>query len=231
MADLQLPEPPSLPPSAGVRSLPIALRAEIEKLILRGDLPTGERLNENNLAERFKVSRGPVREACRALVEAGLLEFVPNRGVFVRQISLAEAIATYEVRAGVFAHAGRLAAARVQDSEIARLRSFVQHMDECISRKDGAGYYALNLQFHAQILFTTRNSRLIATYEGLIKELHRFRAKNIDRPEHLRVSNAEHADMVEAIAARDEMRAYEAHYRHVMNAKGRVLEVFDKSNA
>lgn len=226
MTEIQLSDPPPAAP-LGVRSLPMALRAEIEKLILRGDVPTGERLNENALAERFKVSRGPVREAFRALVEAGLLEFVPNRGVFVRQISLAEAIATYEVRAGVFAHAGRLAAARVEDSEIARLRSFVQHMDECISRKDGAGYYALNLQFHAQILFTTRNSRLIATYEGLIKELHRFRAKNIDRPEHLRVSNAEHADMVEAIAARDELRAYEAHYRHVMNAKGRVLEVFD----
>jgi DNA-binding GntR family transcriptional regulator len=104
-------------------------------------------------------------------------------------------------------------------------------MDECINRKDGAGYYALNLQLHAQILFMTRNSRLIATYEGLIKELHRFRAKNIDRPDHLHVSNAEHADMVEAIASRDEMRAYEAHYRHVMNAKGRVLEVFGKPDA
>jgi DNA-binding GntR family transcriptional regulator len=209
----------------------MALRAEIEKLILRGELPTGERLSENLLAERFRVSRGPVREAFRALVEAGLLEFVPNRGVFVRQISLAEAIATYEVRAGVFAHAGRLAAARVQDGEIDRLRSFVRHMDECINSKDGAGYYALNLQLHAQILFMTRNSRLIATYEGLIKELHRFRAKNIDRPDHLHVSNAEHGAMVEAIAARDEMRAYETHYRHVMNAKGRVLAVFDKTDA
>lgn len=209
----------------------MALRTEIEKLILRGELPTGERLSENLLAERFKVSRGPVREAFRALVEAGLLEFIPNRGVFVRQISLVEAIATYEVRAGVFAHAGRLAAARVQDAGIDRLRSFVAHMEECISRQDGAGYYALNLQLHAQILHATRNSRLIATYEGLIKELHRFRAKNIDRPEHLRVSNAEHAEMVEAIAARDEMRAYEAHYRHVMNAKTRVLKVFGKADA
>lgn len=233
MNDLELSDrvEPTPAPVLGVRSLPMALRAEIEKLILRGDLPSGERLNENALAERFKVSRGPVREAFRALVEAGLLEFVPNRGVFVRQISLAEAIATYEVRAGVFAHAGRLAAARVRDDEIVRLRSFVQHMDECIDRQDGAGYYALNLQFHAQILHATRNPRLIATYEGLIKELHRFRAKNIDRPEHLRVSNAEHAAMVDAIAARDELRAYEAHYRHVMNAKGRVLEVFDKPDA
>ena len=230
MSNLQTGVSLNLPPPLGVRSLPMALRAEIEKLILRGELPTGERLSENLLAERFKVSRGPVREAFRALVEAGLLEFVPNRGVFVRQISLAEAIATYEVRAGVFAHAGRLAAARVQDAEIDRLRSFVTHMDECIDRKDGAGYYALNLQLHAQILHTTRNPRLIATYEGLIKELHRFRAKNIDRPEHLRVSNAEHAEMVEAIAARDELRAYEAHYRHVMNAKERVLEVFGKAD-
>jgi DNA-binding GntR family transcriptional regulator len=231
MSEAQTSVAPAAPLPLAARSLPMVLRAEIEKLILRGDLPTGERLNENFLAERFKVSRGPVREAFRALVEAGLLEFVPNRGVFVRQISLAEAIATYEVRAGVFAHAGRLAAVRVQDGEIHRLRSFVEHMDECISRKDGAGYYALNLQLHDQILFATRNSRLITTYMGLIKELHRFRAKNIDRPEHLRVSNAEHADMVEAIAARDEMRAYEAHYRHVMNAKGRVLEVFGKRDA
>jgi len=231
MPDLQQNTAATLSPSLGVRSLPMALRAEIEKLILRGELPTGERLSENLLAERFKVSRGPVREAFRALVEAGLLEFIPNRGVFVRQISLAEAIATYEVRAGIFAHAGRLAAIRAQNAEIERLLSFVAHMDECINRKDGAGYYALNLQLHAQILHATRNPRLIATYEGLIKELHRFRAKNIDRPEHLRISNAEHAEMVEAIAARDDMRAYEAHYRHVMNAKVRVMEVFGNADA
>lgn len=203
----------------GARSLSMAVRAEIEKLILGHRLPFGERLNEAAFAERFGVSRGPVREAFRSLVEAGLLEFVPHRGVFIRQISLAQAIDAYEVRAGLFGLAGRLAAGRIRNEEIAELGTLVRDMEERISAGDGPGYYQINLDLHARILQATRNKRLVATYESLIKHLHLFRAKNWDNPSELRTSNAEHGDMIAALAARDEAAASEAHFRHVMNAK------------
>lgn len=208
----------------GVRSLAMALRTEIEKMILQGGMPMGERLNENYFAEKFQVSRGPVREAFRALVEAGLVEFIPNRGVFVRNVSLDQALAAYEVRAALFSMAGRLAASRRHKEEIIRLRGLVHDMDEAIEKRGGEGYYQLNLDLHATVMAAARNERLAATYQGLVKELHLFRAKNLDRMDHARVSNIEHAAMVEAIVDGDELRAYETHFAHVMNARERVIE-------
>ena len=64
------------------------------------------------LAERFGVSRSPIREAVRALDAVGLVEVLPNRGAYVRRIELAEALEVYEVRAALFGQAGRLMAQR-----------------------------------------------------------------------------------------------------------------------
>ena len=213
----------------GVRSLAMALRTEIEKMILQGGMPMGERLNENYFAEKFQVSRGPVREAFRALVEAGLVEFIPNRGVFIRQVSLDQAVAAYEVRAALFSMAGRLAATRRRKEEILKFRGLVHDMDDAIERRDSDLYYRLNLELHGAVMEAARNERLAATYQGLIKELHLFRAKNLGLGDHVdnaRRSNVEHASMVEAIAAGDEMRSYQAHYDHVVNARERLIQSF-----
>ena len=211
----------------GSRSLSLALRREIEALILGGSMSAGKRLNENYFAEKFGVSRGPVREAFRSLVEARLLEFIPHRGVFIRQISLGEAIEAYEVRAALFGLAGCLAAERIEPAEVQGLRGLVADMDEQIRVRNGQGYYQLNLELHARIVRASGNNQLLSSYQAMIKQLHLFRASNLEREDHLRASNAEHLAMVEALAAGDGARAFEAHFRHVMNAKQRVLEMSD----
>jgi DNA-binding GntR family transcriptional regulator len=232
MKPLQTSDLPSKNQPFGVRSLAMALRTEIEKMILQGNMPMGERLNENYFAEKFQVSRGPVREAFRALVEAGLVEFIPNRGVFVRQISLEHAVSVYEVRAALFSMGGRLAAVRRRKEEIVRLRGLVHDMEGAINRRESDLYYRLNLDLHSAVMEAAGNERLQADYLGLIKELHLFRAKNLtfgDQVDNARQSNVEHADMVEAIASGDEMRSYHAHYAHVMNARGRLMNSSKKA--
>jgi DNA-binding GntR family transcriptional regulator len=92
------------------QSMTSVLKHEIEQLVLSGQYLSGERLNENSLAARFKVSRGPIREACRALAESGLLELIPNRGVFVRSVTEEQAADAYDVRAALFGLAARLSA-------------------------------------------------------------------------------------------------------------------------
>src|SRR2546430_3708185 len=79
-------------------SLPMLVQKELERMILAGDLAVGAKLNEVAIAERLGVSRGPVREAVRALEEAGLVHLEKNRGGFVRQVSIEEAGEIYEVR-------------------------------------------------------------------------------------------------------------------------------------
>ena len=88
-------------------SLPMLVHKELERMILAGEIAIGAKLNEVALAERLGVSRGPVREAFRALEESGLVHLEKNRGVFVRQISIEEADEIYEVRAALDEWVGR----------------------------------------------------------------------------------------------------------------------------
>ena len=60
---------------------------EIERMILSGELKPGQRLNEKAVADKLSVSRGPVREACRALAELGLVYLIPQRGVFIQRVT------------------------------------------------------------------------------------------------------------------------------------------------
>ena len=95
------PPPPSTIALVQSSSLPALVQKEIERMILAGDFAAGAKLNEAAVAAMLGVSRGPVREAFRALEESGLVRLEKNRGVFVRQISVEEADEIYEVRAAV----------------------------------------------------------------------------------------------------------------------------------
>ena len=97
-------------------SLPSLVQAEIEQMILRGELSAGQRINEVELAEHFRTSRGPVREALRALTECGLVRTERNRGAFVREVTVAEADEVYDVREVLDELIGRRLAERISPS-------------------------------------------------------------------------------------------------------------------
>lgn len=206
-------------------SLTTLLKAEIERLILGGDFAAGERINENALAARFGVSRGPVREAFRALAELGLVELVPNRGVFIRRIELREAEELYDLRAGLFGLAARLLARIATEEQLGEMEGLLDRMDATAQALDD--YYPLNLRLHDLIIESTGNERLITAYRQLVKELHLFRARGLVQGGGLAVSNAEHRDIVAALRARDPLAAFEAAYRHVENGKRRMLAVLE----
>lgn len=207
------------------QSLTSLLKAEIERMILDGSFAAGERINENALAVRFGVSRGPVREACRALAELGFVEQIPNRGVFIRRIARREAEQLYDVRAGLTGLAARLLAKSASSSQIEALEALLEQMEAAAASLDD--YYPLNLQFHDLMVEFTGNERLIAAYRQLVKELHLFRARGLVQGGGLAVSNAEHRDMVAAIRARDPVRAFEVAYRHVEFGKARMIAALE----
>ena len=207
------------------QSLTSLLKAEIERMIFDGSFAAGERLNENALAARFGVSRGPVREACRALAELGFVEQIPNRGVFIRTIQQREAEQLYDVRAGLAGLAARLLAKCATPAQIGELETLLARMDACATSLDD--YYPLNLQFHQRMVEFTGNERLIAAYNQLVKELHLFRARGLVQGGGLAVSNAEHRDIVAAIRARDPVQAFEAACCHVESGKMRMIAALE----
>jgi DNA-binding GntR family transcriptional regulator len=198
---------------------------QLEHMILSGHMMPGERLNEQQLAQRFGVSRGPIREAIRALEGAGFVEGVPNKGVFVRQLAVAEVRELYDVRAALFGLAGRLLAERATDATVARLEDLLAEMEQAASERDFDAYYPLNLAFHEVIIDGSGNQTLAAQYRAFVKRLNLFRARSLVQGGGLAVSNREHREMVAAIAARDAGWAQEAHWRHVSSAKDRLLKV------
>ena len=203
-------------------SLTSVLRRELETLILSGEFAPGERLNENSLAIRFSVSRGPIREVCRALAEKGLLELVPNRGVFMRRIGEEQAAELYDVRAGLFASAARLLATKVTPEQISQLQSLLDRMEEAVLANSLDNYYPLNLEFHDSILRFAGNSRLHKAYSELVKELHLFRERALLQGGGLTVSNIEHRRIVAALGAGDATAAMDAAFAHVLSGKSRM---------
>ena len=202
-------------------SLPSLVQEEILRLLRAGQLAAGAKLSEVALATRLGVSRGPVREAFRALEESGLVRREKNRGVFVREMSAAEAAELYALRAGLDELAARLLAPAITDAQIAELRTRVDRLDRVAGGIDV--YFPLNLAFHDRIVEMTGNGKLLAAYRRLIDEMHLLRRHGLVHGGGLGVSNAEHRAIVEALARRDAAAATRAAREHVLAGRRRLV--------
>lgn len=201
-----------------------AVRERIEALVLTGAIPAGERVNELKLAAQLKVSRGPVREALRALEHAGLLVAIPNRGVFVREVTLEDALDLYDIRAGLARVAGRLVARRVSRAQLARLRATHERMARACAEGDVKGYYAANLAFHSLLIEYAGNARLTAMSEAVRNELQLYLRNAVGGPAQLKESHREHGAILDAVAHGDAERAGAAFETHIVVGKQRMLE-------
>jgi len=203
----------------------------LKRLIYEGEFAPGERLNEAALALRMGTSRGPIREALRALAGWGLVTPVPNRGVFVRQLSMREMLEVYDLRALVFGFAAEHAAERVTAADKRQLEQLLAAMDEASAVEDGTRYYELNLDFHARILALSGNQRACQAYDDYVKELHQFRRRYFDGPGNMRRSNEQHRQLVDAITKGSGARARAIAERHVLEGRQRLLATLDTSKA
>ena len=203
-------------------SLPELVYAEIEQLILRGELISGQHVNESVLASRFGTSRGPIREALRALEETGLVRSEKNRGVFVREISVAEADEIYDVREALDQLIGERVADRATAEQVRGLKAVITEMDEATGLEDVKRYHALNLKFHDMLVDFAGNARLTASYRLLTKELLLFRLRGLQDGGGFAVSNTEHKAVVKAIAARNGARAGQLLRLHASESRARM---------
>jgi len=203
-------------------SLTSALKWELERLILEGEIKGGERLNETTLATRFRTSRGPLREALQALGEQGIVSFTRNRGAFVRQVSAEDALELYSIRAALEDEVGRQLAGRLDADQSATLEALVTEMDRLIKGRRVGEYYDLNLRFHDLLVEYSGNTRLAAVYRRVIKELHLFRLYGLAQGAALGKSNTEHRAILEALRRRTPAKAARAMRGHVEAALRRV---------
>jgi phosphonate utilization transcriptional regulator len=203
-------------------SLPALVQQELEHSILAGHLPAGSKLNEAAIADRLGVSRGPVREAFRALEESGLVRLEKNRGVFVRLIPVEEADQIYELRAVLDEFVGRKLAQAVTPGQVRELRARVDQMERAAAKGDVDAYLATNVEFHDRLVELAGNAKLLVMYRRLVNELHLFRRASLTQGGVLPVSTREHRNIVDKIAAGQPGAAGRALHDHVMASRERM---------
>jgi phosphonate utilization transcriptional regulator len=203
-------------------SLPTLVQQELERLILAGGLSAGSKLNEAAIAQRLGVSRGPVREAFRALEESGLVRLEKNRGVFVRRIRVEEADDIYELRAVLDEFVGRKLARTATPSHLRELNSRVDRMEKAAAKGDVDAYLAENVDFHDRMVELAGNAKLLGMYRRLVNELHLFRHATLAQGGALPVSTREHREIVARIAEGEPAAAGRALFDHVMASRERM---------
>jgi DNA-binding GntR family transcriptional regulator len=230
-----------------VAALVDRLAATIQARVLSGEFESGSRLRQESLATEFGVSRTPVREALRKLQAAGIVQLEPRRGARVRGPNAREVREAYEVRAELEGLAAALAATRIRDEELRRLRDAQALFEDSSERlrawKDrGRGsppaqahaeWIRGNDLFHLAIQEAAGNQRLAST----LADLHQSFPRDLTwivlgESSHLLEENvAQHAAVLAAIEVRDADAARVRMVEHVLRAGGLVVRRFEERSA
>ena len=155
---------PVLPPR---RALWETIVEAMRRAIIRGELPPGLHLEEPALAQKFGVSRIPVREALMRLEHEGLVRSEPRRGTFVVGMSEEDVHDVYELRQLIEGRAVRRAAKRIDAEGIGRLEELSVQMDEALRRGDPRRMVEPDVQFHREIVLAAGSRQLLAAWERL----------------------------------------------------------------
>ena len=172
-------------------------------LILSGDLPPRSRVNELELAERFGISRTPLREAIKILATEGLLELLPNRGARVAVLSSEEIDDMMVVIGGLEGLAAELACARITDGEIAAIAAEHEAMMEHWRAGDQTAYLGRNKAIHDAIMTAARNPVLSGLYLNLSGRIARARFVAHKTPAQWAKAVDEHERMLDLLRRRE----------------------------
>ncbi|MGO8800236.1 MAG: GntR family transcriptional regulator [Roseiarcus sp.] len=183
--------------------------------VLSGEFQPGFRLDEHRLAERYGVSRTPVREALRQLASTGLIEIKPRRGATVASATSAQLETLFGAMAEIEAACARLAAMSMTPLERRRLQSVHEAMAAFLPHHDRDGYTAANVVFHTQIYSGAHNAILAEFAAGLRRRLAPFRRAQFRAAGRIARSHAEHGAVVKAILACDAAAAHAAMFHHM----------------
>jgi DNA-binding GntR family transcriptional regulator len=179
---------------------------------------------EQQLCARFGVSRTPLREALKVLASEGLLTLLPHRGARVAAISAEEIEELFPIMGAIEALAGELAAERISDAEIERIRDLHARMAEHFARGERAAYARLNEEIHDAIFAAAGNASLAQIYRQLMMRIRRVRFVARMSPARWREAIEDHEAIVTALEARDGPRLAAVLRAHVALKAATVLE-------
>ncbi len=197
---------------------------ELRQLILSGLLGPGQPVNQDEIAERLGVSRMPVREALRTLAVEGLVQFHPNRGAVVTELSRRDMEELYALRIMLEGPAARRSAENMTSEHLTGLQGLIKEMERL---RDGprAEWAEVHYRFHLSLYESAgmpRLGRLIAGLRNLVEPYSRI---YIRLPERMRQAEREHRDLVAACRKRDGERAEKVLVEHLSSPSRALLDL------
>ena len=192
------------------------IRETLEQDIVTGVYGDGTHLDEIGLAERFEVSRTPVREAFQMLASSGLVELKPRRGAFVIYPDIVAMVEMFEVMAELEGMACRLAARRANARELAAISGACDACEAALREADSDTYYRENELFHHALYRASGNDFLEREATKLHRRLQAFRRLQLRVRGRLDQSMAEHRAILRAISEGDALTAERRAKEHIL---------------
>jgi DNA-binding GntR family transcriptional regulator len=209
--------------------LSVSIAMQLEEAIIAGEIEAGTHLDEASIAEKFEVSRTPVREALHLLAARCLAVRMPYRGTIVSEISPEKISELFEAMGEIEATCGRFAAERMRIEERAELVRLHEEMGELAVTDDLLGYEAANTRFHQLIYNGAHNAEFRAIADAMRLKLAPFRSRQLIDHERARRSHQEHTQIVDAILNRDGGAATKALRRHLVSAAKAMLQQWQRA--
>lgn len=195
------------------------IRRILSDEIVTGALGPGIRLDEQGLADRFSVSRTPIRETLSQLSALGLVEKRPHKGVVVLMQSHERLLQLFEVMAELEGACARFAAERMNEEEKRHLKRMHQDAVALAKGDDIDGYERHNTEFHRLIYNGTHNPALVETTFEARRRIFHFRRAQFRLANRVRLSQKEHGRIVRAIVRGDGNAAYESAKAHILTVR------------
>jgi len=201
-----------------------AVVRHLEDAILKGKIKKGTRLVERELAEKFKVSRLPIREALRELQAAGLVRIIPRKGAVVSQISLEEVKEIYAVKCLIESFAAGEAAKRITSEEIKELRLLIDKMSHQMKKGNSYKYTEIAEKFHHVINKACGNRKLYEVYKRLNNQVLWHKINYLSSPGRIEQSFEGHKKILDALINKDAKQAELLMKKHIRDSEKALLE-------
>jgi DNA-binding GntR family transcriptional regulator len=202
------------------------VQQRIREAILKQDLKPGDRVDQNQMAEKLEVSLAPVREALRALEAEGLVNIIPRRGAFVTQISITDLNNLYFARALLEGETIYHAVLYLTKTDFDVLQMLVDRMQQVAEANDVNTYIPLNREFHLRIYTALENQHLLQMIQQLWErsELYRYQYMFIQH-DNERI-HREHQAILDACLKRDQATAKAAAIEHIEGTQRELNRFF-----
>jgi len=175
----------------------------IRDAILKGTLAPGERVSEPDLAERYGISRTPIREAFRQLESEGYLTVVPRKGAVITSLSERDVEEFYAIKSMLEGYAAQLAAQLLTDKEIQRLEKINARLAALAAAGDVKSFFRVHNEFHEVFITASGNNKLYELIQQMLVKFNRLRIASLSLPGRMETSVREHEKIIEAFKARD----------------------------